>query len=354
MPSGGGGGTPCYLRGTRIRAERGDVAIETIKIGDLVAVRRDGKDIFEPVVWVGQGSIDLSRHAYVEEAAPVLVKANAIAPGQPSRDLLLTPEHCLVLNGFCVPAKLLVNGGSITSERNHAPYTFYHLELERHGALIAEGTLAESYLDTGNRTLFDNGPDARQLHPRFVLNEKAERWATDACAPLIQDATDIAWIWTTLAERSEAIGLPVAQPRNETDAEVRLVVDGNSVSPTTARDGCYVFVVPANASSVVLASRFGIPADRMIANLRDTRRLGLRVERIEIRNASNDTIITADNPALDSGWHPVERDNAGMWRWTDGAASLPWEVSASSTVVTVWAKTPDQYPSYQDPIRLVA
>jgi antigen 43 len=349
-----GGGTPCYLRGTRIRAERGDVAIETIKTGDLVAVCRDGKDVLEPVVWVGNGSIDLGRHAYVEEVAPVRVKANAIAPNQPSRDLLLTPEHCLIIDGFCVPAKLLVNGGSITSERNHAPYTFYHLELERHGALIAEGALAESYLDTGNRPLFNNGPDARQLYPRFVLNERAARWETDACAPLIQKVADVERIWTQLAERSEAIGLPVTQPLDETDAEVRLVVDGNAVSPTTARDGRYVFVVPANALSVALASRCGIPADRMIANLRDTRRLGLRVERIEIRNASNDTIITADNPALDSGWHPVERDNTGMWRWTDGAASMPWEVSAVSTVVTVWAKTPDQYPSYQDPIRLVA
>jgi antigen 43 len=344
----------CYLRGTRIRSEHGDVAIEAIKTGDLVAVRRDGKDVFEPVVWVGQGSVDPSRHAYVEEAAPIRVKANAIAPGQPSRDLLLTPEHCLILDGFCVPAKLLVNGGSITSERNHSPYTFYHVELERHGALIAEGALAESYLDTGNRTLFGNGPDARQLHPRFVLNTNADRWTTDACAPLIRETADLARLWTRLAERSEALGLPVAQLQHETDADVRLVVDSQTVLPTTARDGRYVFVVPANASSVVLASRFGIPADRMIASLRDTRRLGLRVERIQIHNVSDDRILNADDPTLDSGWYPVERDNAGMWRWTDGAASLPWDVAASSTVVTVWAKTPDHYPAYQDPIRLFA
>ena len=67
----------------------------------------------------------------------------------------VSPEHCLIIDGLCVRAKLLVNGGSIVSERDRTHVTYYHVELERHGILLAENTPAESYLDTGNRSMFE-------------------------------------------------------------------------------------------------------------------------------------------------------------------------------------------------------
>ncbi len=71
---------------------------------------------------------------------------------------------------FAFPSKLLVNGGSIVSERDHTQFTYYHIELERHGVLLAENTPSESYLDTGNRCLFDNADVPRQLYPSFELD----------------------------------------------------------------------------------------------------------------------------------------------------------------------------------------
>ena len=102
-----------------------------------------------------------------------------------------------------------MNGGSITTERDLAPFKYYHIELERHGILLAENTPAESYLDTGNRYWFDNADEPRQLHAGFTVNATSDRWLTDACAPLAKVPFEVEPIWSRLAERSVAIGYPI-------------------------------------------------------------------------------------------------------------------------------------------------
>lgn len=196
----------CYVNGSRIRTERGDVAIEAIAPGDRVVVLRDGHEVLEAVKWLGSSQIDLGRHAHREDAAPIRFRKDAIGESQPVADLLLSPEHCLIIDGHCVPAKMLVNGGSIVAERDHPPFTYYHIELEKHGILLAENTPSESYLDTGNRSLFDNANEPRQLHPQFRLNAEAGRWLTDACAPLVRVSDQLEPIWRRLAARSRDLG----------------------------------------------------------------------------------------------------------------------------------------------------
>src|ERR1700750_2706026 len=193
------------MTGVHLRTVHGEDPVESIQVGDEVLVLRDGVETPEAVKWVGYSHTDLARHAFPEQAAPIRIRSNAIADNQPSRDLFLSPEHCLIIDGLCVPVKLLVNGGTITSERDHAPFTYYHIELERHGILLAENTPAESYLDTGNRSLFDNADDRRQLPPSFAVNANAERWLTDACAPLVRTADQLEPIWRRIAERSEQL-----------------------------------------------------------------------------------------------------------------------------------------------------
>jgi hypothetical protein len=345
---------PCYLSGTRIRTAEGEVAIDFIQVGDNVVVRRDGQEALEPVKWVGYSSVDLRMHARVEDAAPIRLRKDAIADSQPSRDLYLSPEHCLIIDGFCVPAKLLVNGGSIVSERTHEPFTYFHLELDRHGTLLAENVPAESYLDTGNRGVFDNAEEPRQLHPGFVLNASSARWTTDACAPLATSPEDIAPIWHRLAERSEQIGYGIPTVQAVDDANLHVVADGRLIKPTIDSDSRHVFTIPAGVTSVSLKSRFGIPADRMIALQRDTRRLGVCVNWITIRSSNGDKFLPADHPALQAGWNEAERDDKMIWRWTDGSAVIPWDGVTGPAVLTVRCFPMDQYPIYDEHTRLVA
>ncbi len=344
----------CYMNGTRISSAGEPVLVETLQAGSEVTVIRDGQAKLERVKWVGFSTVDLSRHAHVEDAAPIRLRPNAIADNQPTRDLFLSPEHCLIIDGLCVPAKLLVNGGTITSERDHAPFTYYHIELERHGILLAENALAESYLDTGNRSLFDNSDEPRQLHPSFTLNANAERWLTDACAPLIRDADQLEPIWRRLAERSAALGYEVPTPVTTEDPDLHILADGQRISPISDRASRYVFMVPAGTQSVTLASRFCIPADKMISHHRDTRRLGVRVDWIAIRADDNESILPADHPTLRDGWHDAEQSGSTMWRWTDGAATIPWENVAGMAMVTVRCTPVDQYPIHGEAAALVA
>jgi hypothetical protein len=349
-----GMGAGCFMSGARIRAARGEVSVDMIAPGDEVVVLRDGEATLEPVKWIGYSYIDIATHANPEEAAPIRFRAGAVADQQPIRDLVVSPEHCLIIDGLCVPSKLLVNGGSIVSERDLPPFTYYHIELDRHGVLTAENTPTESYLDTGNRSLFDNADVPRQLHPAFKLNADAGRWLTDACAPLARVPEQVAPIWQRLAERSVAIGYPVAKVSTVDSADIHLLVNERTIQPVSNRNSRYVFVVPAGATSVSLISRFGVPADLMIAAQRDTRRLGVRVNWIAIRASNEEVLIPADHPRLESGWNDIERSSSEIWRWTDGAAAIPWKNVTGPAVVTIRCSPLDQYPVRDGMARLIA
>ena len=83
--------------------------------------------------------------------------AGALGAGLPRRDLLVSPDHALLLDGILIPAAGLVNGHSITRERGLTDIRYHHIELETHDILLAEGAAAESYLDDDSRLMFHNG-----------------------------------------------------------------------------------------------------------------------------------------------------------------------------------------------------
>lgn len=348
------GGLPCFVSGSRVRAARGEVPVQDLEPGDAVAVLRNGAQTFEPVKWIGHTRVDIARHSHAEDIAPIRIRAGAIADQRPSRDLLVSPEHCMIIDGLCVPAKLLVNGGSIVTEYHHPPFTYYHLELADHGILYVEDAETESYLDTGNRSVFDNAGGARQLHPRFTLDSGSARWQTDACAPLARVPDQVEPIWARLAARSQEIGYPVPQLTYTGDADICLDVDGRTTRPVSHTGTRYVFTVPAGVGTVSLTSRFCIPADKFVAGLRDTRRLGVRVDSISIRTGTTEVVLSADDPRLLDGWHDPEHDESRIWRWTDGAATIPMTRSAEASVITVDCTPLDAYPVTEQETRRVA
>src|SRR6185436_15037675 len=82
---------------------------------------------------------------------------------------------------------------------------YFHVELERHDVLLAEGLPCESYLDTGNRAAFANGSGVVQAHPDFARGV----WAAQACAPLVTDGPALVPIRTRLIARLGACGYVV-------------------------------------------------------------------------------------------------------------------------------------------------
>jgi hypothetical protein len=139
---------PCYARGTLISTTRGEVAVEKLRVGDMLHTANGGSSA---VVWLGHRHVDCNRQLDKEEAYPIRVSKDAFGPGLPKRDLWLSPKHAVFVNGALVPIQCLINGTTITQDIKPR-VSYYHIELTEHNVIFAEGMPAESFLDTAPNT----------------------------------------------------------------------------------------------------------------------------------------------------------------------------------------------------------
>ena len=170
--------TPCFVAGTRIATERGEVAVEDLTVGDRVQVVGG---IAQPTIWLGHRTVQCARHPQPERVWPVRIAAGAFGANRPYRDLWLSPDHAVFIGDVLIPVKRLINGTSI-AQVPVDEVTYYHVELPRHAVILAEGLPAESYLDTGDRSNFANGGGGPiALYPDF----SSRIWDAEGCAPLV-------------------------------------------------------------------------------------------------------------------------------------------------------------------------
>jgi hypothetical protein len=186
----------CFAGGTRILTPAGQRPVETLAPGDAV-VTASGRVV--RLRWVGHRRVD-RRHQL--HARPIRVRAGALADEVPNGDLVLSPDHAVLLGGPLVPVRHLVNGLTIVADRADG-ITYFHLELDRHDLLLAEGAICESYLDTGNRAVFENGRDPLLPRPAALA-----AWRDGACLPLETGADNplVLAAWQALLTRAEMAG----------------------------------------------------------------------------------------------------------------------------------------------------
>jgi hypothetical protein len=177
----------CFCSGTRILTEFGEVPVESLRVGDVLSCVSLTGPAFRPVRWIGRSRVDLDRHPAPWHAAPVRIVAGAFGPGMPLRDLFLSPDHAVQVEEALVPVHLLVNGATIRQEPARGAVTYWHVELDAHDLILAEGLAAETYLDTGNRDAFESETGPRALHPEFG----ARAWETRAVLPLLLDGPEL-------------------------------------------------------------------------------------------------------------------------------------------------------------------
>ncbi|CAA2157879.1 hypothetical protein MBRA_03232 [Methylobacterium brachiatum] len=194
---------PCYCTGTRILTDRGEVAVEDLAIGDVV-VTASGEH--RTIKWIGNRGYT-GRFANTNPAVlPVCVKAGALADAVPARDLWVSPDHALFLDGVLIPAERLVNGVTVVKAERVETVTYWHVELDSHDVLVAEGAAAESFVDDGGRAIFHNAASFRTLYP----SQPARIGAAAYCAPRVEDGYALEAVRRRLAQRA---GLPVAPAR---------------------------------------------------------------------------------------------------------------------------------------------
>ena len=71
----------------------------------------------------------------------------------------------MYLDGVLIEAKDLVNGVSIVQAERVDKVEYFHVELETHDVIIAEGALSESFIDDDSRGMFHNAHEYRALYP---------------------------------------------------------------------------------------------------------------------------------------------------------------------------------------------
>jgi len=284
------GDMPCFARGTRVLTPDGYRPVEVLRPGDPVITLGGAS---RAIRWIGRRTVDLTD----PEASPVEFAPDALAPEIPKRPVLLSPLHAVFINGVLVPAIHLVNGATI-SRPAAAAVTYFHVELDHHDVVLADGMTVETYLDTGNRGHF--------YHEQGVRGA-----AGPPFAPLVTTGPRLAAIRRKLHRIALDAGFSLTYY-----PALRGAAAQNSVLPRLRmQNGRRIarFTLPPGARKLTLAARSAAPADTD-PDSEDRRILGICLEQIFAANRALPL-----GPHLGPGWHRRARDDNGIWMGGAGA-----------------------------------
>jgi hypothetical protein len=157
---------PCFTPGTLIATPRGEIEVQDLKAGDRVITRDDG---IQKIEWIGRkkvGALDLRNDPKLQ---PVLIKKGALGAGLPERDMMVSPNHRMLLANettqmlfddreVLVAAKHLVGQPGIHKLQSLGT-EYIHVMFERHQVILGDGAWTESF-QPGDQTI--GGFDAEQ------------------------------------------------------------------------------------------------------------------------------------------------------------------------------------------------
>jgi hypothetical protein len=278
--------------------------VERLAVGDMVLTMGGG---VRPITWIGVGRV-LATRGRRTAATPVIVRKGAFGPNVPYQDLHVTKGHSFFVDDVLIPVEFLVNHRSILWDDRAQEVSIYHIELETHDVLLANGAAAESYRDDGNRWLFQNASTGWDMAPK------------PPCAPVLTGGPIVDAAWRRLLDRA---GPRPSVPLTD-DPDLHLVVNGVRVDAATRTDDVSIFNLAGPPDSLHVVSRAAVPQELGIA--RDPRLLGVALQRVIVRQGTRFRVTKAADDGLAEGFHPFEA-STGL-RWTDGDALLPGAATA--------------------------
>lgn len=195
------GGVICFTPGTRIETPDGPRLVEELRQGDRVQTKDSGA---QEIQWVGSRRMSGARLFAMPRLRPVRIRAGALGIDRPDGELLVSPEHRMLITGavaqdlFNVPevlvsAKDLINNSTVSVDLAVREVTYIHLLLPRHQILWANGVETESFhpastsldmLDEEDRgRLLDLNP--RLAHEPLAYGSYARRSLTSSEAAIL-------------------------------------------------------------------------------------------------------------------------------------------------------------------------
>ncbi|MBT8409447.1 MAG: Hint domain-containing protein, partial [Alphaproteobacteria bacterium] len=149
----GAEGVVCFTPGTLLETPTGLKPVETLVAGDTVVTKDSGA---QPILWVGNRNVSGARLYAMPDLRPVRIREGALGNGRPNGDLIVSPDHRMLIRGdaaqclwgeeeVLVAARDLINGNGVARDMGAKSVVYYHLMLENHHVLVANGVETESF-----------------------------------------------------------------------------------------------------------------------------------------------------------------------------------------------------------------
>ncbi|AWD20343.1 Hint domain-containing protein [Fuscovulum blasticum] len=147
--------SPCFTRGTLIATPRGEIPAEHLRAGDRVVTRDNG---IQEIRWAARNALGAAQLLLNAHLQPVLIAAGALGNGLPERDLLVSPNHRVLVAGdrsllhfddpeVLVAAKHLVGTPGVQAVTS-VGLTYVHFLFDRHEVVLSNGAWTESFQPT--------------------------------------------------------------------------------------------------------------------------------------------------------------------------------------------------------------
>lgn len=172
---------PCFTPGTMIATPKGERKVEELREGDRIITRDNG---IQEIRWVGAKKMGWKDLAANEHLKPVLIQAGSLGNGLPERDILVSPNHrVLVANDrtalyfeereVLVAAKHLVDNKGVQKVDTMGT-SYIHFMFDHHEVVLSNGAWTESF-QPGDYSLKGIGNAQRtEIFDLFPELEKAE------------------------------------------------------------------------------------------------------------------------------------------------------------------------------------
>lgn len=175
---------PCFCQGSHLMTDQGEQAVDWIRAGDRVLTKDNG---YQTVIWTARSVITVQMLKSNPKLRPVKIAARGIDGAAPAQDLLLSPEHRVLLasaqiellfgcDEMFAAAKFICDGDQVAQILPEHEISYYHILFENHEAVLADGLWVESFF-TGDMAL-GMLPASKQGQIRDLLGDKVDSMKT--------------------------------------------------------------------------------------------------------------------------------------------------------------------------------
>ncbi|RYH03957.1 Hint domain-containing protein [Salipiger sp. IMCC34102] len=158
----------CFASGSMILTQAGETPVEALAVGDKVITRDHGA---QSVRWIGRRNLSASVLEANPNLRPIRIRACAFGPGQPARDLMVSPQHRILVTSriaermfgsrdILVAAKQLLDLDGVEIATDVEEVEYIHFLLDQHEIVYSEWLATES-LFTGPQALKSLSCEAR-------------------------------------------------------------------------------------------------------------------------------------------------------------------------------------------------